>query len=187
MCEHKFIKTTYSKICEICGTESFILNLDTYNIFSAPISKSYDRKQRFKIKIDKLFLLHNGPNIKDDIWKALENNHFSTPQSIRDFLRHAKLKNKHYDCLRLFSKLFAKYEIQVEDSTALRNQILSDFDEIFFKWNSIIQSGLFFSSDWLLRKYITEYCPELFVFLKPKTSTNRHCKYVDMFQTISSR
>ena len=188
VCQHILVTTSHSEICTKCGKENQLLKLDTYNVYSAPISKSYDRRQRFFIKVDKLLLIHSGPKEKDAIWKALEGNSFKNPSDIRFHLRHkTKLLCKHYDCIRTFSKIFAQFDVQTKRSVHhIKADIQRSFQQILYGWNKYFFGTLFFSTDWLLRRFVKRYCPELVVFLKPIPKSNRSLKYVEMLQTIST-
>lgn len=187
MCTHQYLFTNFSQICTICGIETPILNLDVYNVYSAPMTKNYDRGQRFKLKVEKLLLLHSGPKSSEPVWRVLEEHveHLLHPMDIRTCLRKSKIKSKHYDCIHLFSKIFCNVFHEVQDHTTILATILKRFQDIYFNWKLKIGTGLFFSSDWLLRHLVSNLCPDLVVFLKPKTSQNRHDKYVKMLQTIS--
>ena len=161
VCLHQqSIHTNHSRICSDCGVENIFLKMDTYNIFSAPILKSYDRTQRFLVKLDKLLLIHSGPNIKDPIWAVLKKQCFKTPRDIRFFLRHYKnLKTKHYDCIRLFSKLFANFNIKPKKSVhEIRANVNKHFASLLYDWKRVCDEGLFFSTDWLMRKYVKKFC-----------------------------
>ena len=188
VCHHMMLSTSHSQICTKCGEETPLLNLDTYNVFSAPILKSYDRCQRFFIKVDKLLLIHSGPKPTDEIWKALEGNAFKRPSDIRFHLRHkTKLLCKHYDCIRIFSKIFAQFNVKTKRNVHhIKADIQRSFTQILYGWNKCFFGTLFFSTDWLLRRFVERCCPELLVFLKPIPKSNRSLKYVKMLQTIST-
>ena len=53
MCEHTWLVTNYSNICSSCGLERGVLKLDTWNKYAAPLTRNYDRKSRFSVKVDK--------------------------------------------------------------------------------------------------------------------------------------
>ena len=144
--------------------------------------------QRFCIKLDKLLLIHSGPSFKDEIWERLKKQQFRTPNDIRIFLRNeSNLKSKHYDCIRMFSKIFANFHVATKQNVCdIKVHIQHDFSNLLFQWKHLYFGGLFFSTDWLMRMYVLKYCPELLVFLKPKTTSNRDEKYVKMYQTIST-
>ena len=179
--------TGYSSICIKCGCERIMLANDVYNIHSAPMVGSYNRTLRFRIKCLKLLLIKTGPKIHDNVWHVLEANRefISNPEDIRRVLRTAKLKNKHYDHMHLFSKIFcSNYRLASTDAQEILNIFMKEFDTLYFRWKKIYYEGLFFSSDWLIRKMCNEFTPFLLPFLKPKTSAQRHLKYEKMYLTL---
>ena len=185
-----FISNEYSKICLKCGVQVPILNIDSYNLYSAPIIKSYNRSNRFRTKLEKLLLINTGPKSTEPVWKVLEKKR-SEIKSIADLritLRKASLKQKHYDSIRIFSKIFCGIDAQVEEVHSLCETILTDFENILFAWRKKYEeTDLFFSSDWLLRFLITRHKQDqLLQFLKP-SSKSRNQKYVKMFHTISKK
>ena len=187
MCSHQFILTDYCKICTLCGLQKKVLCLETFNQYSAPISKNYSRAHRFKLKTEKLLLINSGPSANEAVWQLLETHRDSlhTVADVRLCLRASDVKNKHYDCVRLFSKIFCNINVDVTDVHGVRKNMLDDFNTIYHSWTNHFDNGLFFSSDWLLRHLINKHCPKLHVFLKPKTSKCRDLKYINMLQTIS--
>jgi hypothetical protein len=185
-CEHDYICNEYSKICTNCGLQETILTLDNYNVYSAPILKTYDRRHRFKLKLQKLLLLHSGPKFSEPVWKILEKGSMDTIVELRMVLRNSNLKQKHYDTIRLFAKIFCKIQIDIEqDPYVLLQTMFKEFEEIHFAWKRTV-NDLFFSSDWLLRMLVKKYCPKLIVFLKPATSVLRNQKYSAMLNTIQT-
>jgi len=185
-CSHEYTCNLFSKICIRCGIQSTVLNLDTYNVFSAPILKSYDRRHRFKVKLHKVLMLHTGPKHSEPVWNVLEANEMKTITELRTVLRNSKLKQKHYDSIRLFAKIFCKINVDLpQDPYVLSQTMFRDFEEIHFAWKRN-PHDLFFSSDWLLRMLVAKYCSKLLLFLKPATSETRNKKYTDMLTTISS-
>ena len=97
MCKHHFLYTEYTRVCKVCGVENSILRVDRYNVYAAPLNRGYNRKQRFKIKVDKLLGLHSGPQCLDPVWKHLDERQLTlnSPFDVRECLRSSKLKNKH--------------------------------------------------------------------------------------------
>ena len=188
-CTAQKIKTQYSVICSECGSETPFLVCDFYNVFSAPIQKNYSRSHRFQQKVKKLLLIDSTPKSSDKIWQYLESNRVDLVDvaSIRKKLREAThIKQKHYDSIRLFYTVFCgQPRLIISEPHKLLDRIMQDFDDIFVKWSGYYQDGLFFSSDWLLRRIVSNHCPELMCFLKPATSASRNSKYEKMLQTIS--
>ena len=180
---HNLIETPFSQVCTECGKEHPLLVCDTYNINSAPMPSNYDRTRRFKVKCMKLLLIQKGPKYTDDVWTVLRMHQekITSCADIRKLLRASKIKHKHYDFVRLFSKVFNRNHrvVHLNPIHAL-NQIMLHFDEILFRWKNKLGSGLFFSSDWLLRRLCTILYPSLVCFLKPRTSRQRHQKYMKM-------
>ena len=155
MCEHNWLHTTYSRVCSTCGVEIKQLHVDTYNRFSAPILRGYNRCARFKLKVDKLLCFHSGPQFKDKIWNLLKQQQhiMSCPKDIRSVLRTLNTKNKHYDCCRIFSRTFTDFRVSLKYNVHdLRTKLVSKFEDIFMSWCSSPYDH-FFSYDFLLREF----------------------------------
>ena len=71
MCNHQYLHTNYSRICKYCGIESIRLELDTFNPNSAPLTREYNRANRFKNKVDRLLGISTPP-ARDPVWDYLE-------------------------------------------------------------------------------------------------------------------
>ena len=186
MCLHSFLFTGYSRICRNCGVEQSELHLDKYNACSAPLERGYNRRQRFKTKVTKLLGLHSGPPFKDPIWKHLATHRvtLNTPADCRECLRHAVVKNKHYDSVRTFSDTFTSFRVTV-DQQHTYSEMLTRFDKVFSMWTYYNQPS-FFSYDWLLRYFLEAIQSPLVVYLKPPTCRTRHDKYINLLETIRS-
>ena len=178
MCDHAWIHTEYSKICEQCGIEQIILKVDRYNKYSAPLQRGYDRCGRFKIKLDKLYGRHSGPKMDDPVWAELESIKYKlrNPDDIRKALRLLKVANKHYDCIRIFSDIFTKFRVTILDSQE-SDIILFKFRSIHAAWRRHRSQQQFFSYDYLLRHLLDELKSPLVVYCKPQTNKRRRLKY----------
>ena len=186
MCQHRFIHTGYSQICEDCGVENAILRIDTWNKFSAPLVRNYDRINRFRTKVDKICAIHSGPNCKDPVWGYLNKFKLYSPACIRYRLHRSKLNNKHYDCLRIFCDVFTSVRVNITDIHLLKKILIDRFHVIHHQW---ILSGeeSFFSYDYLLRIMLEEMRCPLLIYLKPKTNRRRMRKYQTKLRAIQSR
>ena len=181
--EEDFIFTDYSKICTGCGRELPILKLDSFNLFSAPLMKTYSRKLRFKIKVSKILGLHSGPKITDPIWKYLSEQPMENPNDVRHAIRTSNLKYKHYDCIRLFSNIFTPFKIITGDVRNIEKLLMHDFDKIFIKWSQG-EKASFFSYDWLLRYFLTKIDSPLLVYMKPLICLKKHKKYLMKYNCL---
>ena len=186
MCDHRFVFTPKStKVCTLCGSERFVLTLDSYSVSSAPFDRGYSRRQRFKIKINKLFGLHSGPPAHHPVWKYLQGNRMllNNPFDVRECLRRSNLKNKHYDDMRIFCDVFTDFTVHVSNQLQQRDRMLTEFDVIHCKW---VNSGEihFFSYAWLVRFLLKQVNPDLIAYLKPQTSKKRHLKYIQKILSI---
>ena len=114
MCKHTFLFTSHSKVCTSCGNEEPVLTLDVYNTYSAPLLKGYERTVRFRQKTDKLLYLRNPPPRDCPIWLFLKNQSMCSPQDIRTALRRYKGKNKHYDSIRMFTRVFTQFRVATQ-------------------------------------------------------------------------
>jgi len=184
-CEHVYVYTSWCKTCTLCGSESYHLALDTYNVFSAPLERGYSRVQRFKMKVDKLLALHSGPNCADPIWKYLDSRKLflNTPFDVRQCIRRSKLKLKHYDCVRIFTDTFTNFKIsnsgrRHSSTLTHKKKLLQLFEKLHHSWmQGVGPSGSFFSYDWVLRHFLEKENSPLVVYLKPKTCRQRDLKY----------
>ena len=186
MCNHNYVYSENTIICTNCGLETLYFKLDTFNKFSAPINRGYNRATRFKLKVDKLLGFHNGPAAKDPIWECLAKvpHALKTPSCIRKVLRSLKLKNKHYDSVRIFTDCFAEKKVMGETHT-LRVALLKMFDEVFYKWVSMKgQNETFFSYDFLLRQFLIIRKSPLYYYCKQTSCKRRNERYLKRFMTI---
>lgn len=189
MCQHHFIHTTHTRVCDKCGVETTVLRLDTFNVFSAPLCKGYQRAVRFRQKIDKLLYLQNAPALKCPVWKYLESQkELSTPGDVRRSLRTYTGKNKHYDCIRLFTRVFTPFRVSLKRSPDRLNALLTQlFSSIIRLWNrhNMMRDMPFFSYDFLLRNFLEKLESPLVVFCKPVTCHKRHVRNNERLKLIS--
>jgi len=132
--------------------------------------------------LEKLFGIHNGPKISDQVWNVLEKHVLKTPEDVRNALRGSKLKNKHYDCIRIFCDIFTPIKTQV--NRKLLQTLLDNFDFLHNRWLLLKPSGSFFSYDWLIRQLLEESDSPLLIYLKPRTCKKRHLKYLTLFEYL---
>ena len=183
--ERAVVETGYSVICVNCGTTTRSLGLDKFNLYSAPLQRSYERESRFMTKVDKLLGIIT-PKINDPIWELLSKcpDNLDNSTQVRAILRNSTLKDKHYDCVRSFTLIFSTLTYTEEFDPQLTRTILKNkFRNIHRRWSSCSKS--FFSYDWLLRMFLTEMESPLLKFLKPKTSKRRSKKYEVMLSGLS--
>ena len=181
MCQHTYVYSSWSKTCTLCGLETYFLSLDKYNVFSAPLERGYNRTQRFRIKLDKLLALHSGPNCLDPIWSYLDKHKLfmNTPFDVRQTIRRSKLKQKHYDAVRIFTDSFTNFRVSINTTPIiLKKRLLHKFDDLYIKWVQMNDSS-FFSYDWILRFFLEAEHSPLVAYLKPKTCRKRDSKYRD--------
>ena len=188
MCKHHFIHTPCTRVCVECGVEQVFLELDRYSAYSAPLNKGYQREVRFRQKIDKLISLQNAPPAKCPVWEYLKSrDSLKTPQDIRKALRTYKEKNKHYDCIRLFTRVFTPFRVHLKQSAVYLNQSLTrSFAEVLRLWSkyNIHNTMPFFSYDYLLRYFLERLNCKLLVFCKPVTCQKRHTRNNERMKTI---
>jgi len=183
MCKHDFILTSYSRICTQCGIEKTMLNLDVYNKFSAPLCKGYERSVRFRQKTDKLLYLMNPPPFESPIWMHLRKQNMSNPQGVRDALRIYTGKQKHYDCVRIFTRTFTPFRAESShDNVFLHKRLQELFACILRNWAT--HDTPFFSYDFLLRLFLAIMKSPLEAFCKPITCIRRHQRNLDRIRSI---
>ena len=175
---HEWLDCSYCKVCKLCGLTLQTLQLDTFCLSSAPLYRGYNRRARFCLKVKKLVGLHNGPNYTEPVWEYLNAQRLllNTPFDVRTSLRSSRLKNKHYDSMRIFCDTFTDYRVDV-DILLLQRQLLDEFDRLYAKWSrDTIHS--FFSYSWILRIFLDKLKSPLICYLKPPTCKRRHAKYL---------
>ena len=187
-CEHRFLNTTWSKVCCLCGYTERVLYLDQFNTNSAPLYKGYNRRTRFTLKVNKLLGIHSGPNSEDPIWPYLAKRSLflNSPLDIRNCLRNAPLRNKHYDCVRIFCDVFTDFKVSIDPQSTyqLQQYLFKQFETLYCRWNALRNSP-FFSYAWLLRRFLTDIYSPLIVYLKPRTCKRRNIKYETLLQSLT--
>jgi hypothetical protein len=188
-CVHNYVYLSTSKVCRLCGIEKRVLYLDQYSKYSAPLNRGYDRNGRMKIKLQKLFGLHSGPKAEDAVWEKLRavRHELHTPKHVRKKLRSFSLRNKHYDCTRIFTDTFTDFRVHVPHAQRLRERILHNFLVIHSSWRTHTPNEAFFSYDFLLRYLLEEEKCSLIVYCKPKTSKRRRKNYLEKLRVIQAR
>ena len=182
MCvKHNFIETTHSHVCLGCGLEQPFTRIDTWNPCSAPINKGYERTVRFRQKVDKLLFLQNAPRSDSLIWGYLKGCSLKTPGDVRKALRLFKGKNKHYDCIRLFTRCFTKFRVTAKhDALQLNRGLTNLFRLILRLWhrhnlNNVVRLP-FLSYDFILRTLLVKLDSPLVTYCKPVTCKKRDAR-----------
>jgi hypothetical protein len=184
-CEHAWLSTNHTEVCSNCGREKRILSLDSYNKWSAPLARTYDRKSRFSVKVEKLLGIHSGPPVHDDMWLLLKTCTLTTPDSIRKSIRHSKLNTKHYDCVRIFTDVFTEFRVAGYNTHDMKNYLEKCFAVVHRCWcRSQCVKESFFSYDFLLRYFLEQIASPLLVYLKPRTNKRRLRKYMNKLTVI---
>ena len=187
MCQHVWRCTDCSRVCHLCGLERWSLSLDRFATYSAPMHTGYDREARFKLKVDKLLGFHSGPGFADPVWNALDERRadMKCPRDVRRVLRGLDLKNKHYDCVKLFTTVFTPFRVtKLFDVLLLKQRLTRMFSDVLVKWNRFAHQQPFFSYDFLLRYFLEVLRSPLAVFVKPYTCKRRKKKYLAMLASI---
>ena len=154
-----------------------MLCLDTYNAYSAPLCKGYQREVRFRQKIDKLISLQNAPPSTCEVWDFLKSrNPLNTPECVRKALRSYTGRNKHYDSIRLFTRVFTPFRVSLKRSPDRLNERLTTFfsyiNRLWTRYNVRVTMP-FFSYDFLLRQFLEHLESPLVVYCKPVTCKKR--------------
>ena len=185
MCNHDFVHLDYCRICQICGLEEHQLRLDTYNVNSAPLHQGYNRRARFRLKVDKLIGYHSGPNVRDPVWAHLQQcRGLKTSTCVRRALRSFKISQKHYDSVRLFTRVFTPFVIPRVNTLATKESLEKQFEHVLVLWNRSRLTRPFFSYDFLLRRFLECIRSPLIVFVKPYTCKKRRRKYENLLFEI---
>ena len=189
---NEFLHTNYNtRICNNCGreTQHGPTPEHDYTFKSLPIP--YSRVCRFVELVTKLLGVGHGPRQTDPVWRVLEGEApYCTTHQILLQLKRAKIVNKHYNSLHLFSKVFlSNYkppDISPRDMKALRITMKSWFEQVLYLWNKSAIEG-FFSYNWLIEQFLL--CLKincLFPYLKKLQCPIRRQKYADRWKIISN-
>ena len=184
MCSHIHNVETnyYTVICTACGAErNFGPHPEPVYSQNMALNRSYSRPERWKTLIYKLTGFHNGPNVADPVWAYLEKHKpFPGPQHILTALRSSGLRNKHYQSIFIFTKVFAPdFVLPTAEQSKLTNTLLKKyFESVFSLWNRYRKGAPFFSYNWLIEQGIhyvghTEFLP----FLKKLLCKRRRQRY----------
>ena len=189
-CSHpKTVSTEYSVICTHCGVERpIIVNTMDYpqSISSAPLSRLYNRCDRWLSIVKKVVGIHSGPSSSDPVWKYLEKHKQTllTPSNITQCLRKSKLKNKHYPCLHVFAKTFcSQYACPSTPAPQVLYSLECYFRHILDLWSRAKkkETDPFFSYNWLIEQalYLYNYV-DYFPYVKLLKCSARRQRYVQM-------
>ena len=195
-CDNRFlVQSEYGTvICTKCGIETKI-TLEPHEAscnqfdFSPPIFRVYSRPDRWKTIVSKIVGVHSGPPRDDPVWPYLKSHshNITCPQDILALLRKSKLKNKHYQCIHIFSKAFLKTYSPPNVSPNLVTKNLNIyFDHINHIWlKQFAPSCPFISYAWLLEQALSFYgFREYLPYLKKLMCKNRRQKYVTLLNTL---
>ena len=160
-CGGRLIQTSYSNVCRSCGNEiSVLCNMRTSPGYSRSHSalkqSTYSRRYRFNSLLLKTVLYHSGPDKDDHVWSYLEEHRDSlkTCKDIQHVLSRRPLKNKRYDMLGIFCKVFcpgtAPVKIVTNKQIRLAMQL---FDALERRWK-LARLRKFFSYYYLLERVL---------------------------------
>ena len=158
------------------------MHLDSYNQYSAPLARSYQRKVRFLSKVDRLLGIVTPP-ATSAMWEVLDKqkDNLHNPDDVRKALRGCKVVMKHYDSLRTFTDSFTTFKCESYDTLRTRDYLEKRFTRVHSDWGRNSENK-FYSYDWLIRVFLEEINSPLLVYLKPKTSKRREKRYIEMFK-----
>ena len=189
LCTHATtVNTEYSTICTCCGLERpLLINVMDYptSQTSAPLTRLYNRGDRWTSIVKKIVGVHSGPNNSDPVWKYLEKHKdsFKGPKDIVKCLRKSNLRNKHYPCIHLFAKTFYKGYTPPSDSPESVIQKLDNyFQHILQLWSTCkIPQDQFFSYNWLIEQGLHLYgIRGYFPYIKFLKCPHRRQRYVSL-------
>ena len=189
MCSHSnTVATDYSVICTCCGLERpLLVNIMDYptSQSSAPLTRLYNRGDRWTSIVKKIVGIHSGPNNSDPVWKYLEDHKdsFTSPKDIVKCLQKSNLKNKHYPCIHLFTKTFYKgYTAPQEAPGTVIKMLATYFQHILQLWSTCkSENDQFFSYNWLIEQGLHLYGLQgYFPYVKLLKCPHRRQRYVHM-------
>ena len=189
MCSHaQTVTTDYSIICTTCGLERpIVVNIMDYpqSLCSAPLTRLYNRCDRWTCIVKKVTGVHTGPCNTDPIWKHLEEHKdsFRSSADVLASMAKSKAKNKHYPCLHVFCRMFCQgYRRPNPDPHTVIKKLDSYFKHILNLWSTAkLPDDQFFSYNWLLEQGLalygfTEYIP----YVKRLKCITRRQRYVSL-------
>ena len=155
-CGGVLTRTSYSHVCMECGRETKSFDpqffLPGYNQSHAILrhSSTYSRRYRFHSLLLKTVLFHSGPAREDRIWYYLETQRpFHCVKDIQLALSKTNHKQKRYDCLGIFCKVFLPQVVIPRVTSAQIEQAMALFDSVLERWRTTRVSR-FFSYFYLL-------------------------------------
>ena len=162
-CGGRIIQTSYSDVCRDCGKEDSVLcNMRTSPGYSRAHSalkqSTYSRRYRFHSLLLKTVLYHTGPDKDDQVWSYLEENRDSlkTCKDIQHLLSRRPLKNKRYDMLGIFCKVFCPDTVPKEPVTNKQIRLAMQlFDALERRWK-LARVRKFFSYYYLLERVLNK-------------------------------
>ena len=145
----------------------------------------YKRKKRFEEMLKKLIYPHVEK--KDEIVVAsLFDREFDCTESLITFLKQTKIKDKRYQSVHAFARLFCKDYNEVEALTedGLKRCVLM-FEEIEHRFIKHTAKVPFFNYNWVMKKIlhahgVTRFDP----FLKNIKCKKRNAYYSDLFTRL---
>ena len=161
MCTHELIVSNYAtKICIKCGLETeYGLPTSEGYTENMPLDIGYSRYNRMTTLLNKLFspLLFGTPNSRV-MYEVLQQQ-FKDGTELLQWLSKLNLKNKRYPNAHYY---FAVHNKQYKVPTAPHQPIIRKMLSVFHKLESVFENRVhqyksFFSYNWLLRKFLTDF------------------------------
>ena len=190
-CEERCIQTNFSFICRECGRERRSFQQDMFlpgynRCFSSMNPTLYSRRYRFLSLLQKACGHNSGPASSDPVWEKLEKGApYHTITELQKVLSQTPFKNKRYDSLPCFSRVFLGAQIAVPPNVV--QKIMRSFDKIEQNWR---KSGVkrFFSYYYLLEILLSRAgYTDCLKFCKKLNCSKRRTYYDELLESITQR
>ena len=182
-----FIMADGFNTCRNCGViTSQMEYLNGIENYVEPLQLCvYKRKKRFEEMLKKMVYPH--PEKKDElVLAALFGHTFNNTQELVSFLKQTNLKDKRYQSLHAFVRLFCKDYTEVKVLTHFEiKRCVKLFEEIEYRFVKHATLVPFFNYNWVMLKIlhligVTRFDP----FLKKIKCKKRNSYYTGLFKTL---
>ena len=188
-CDTPLIQTNYTNVCPSCGVEkrTFDLFLPGYGQTHGRLrsSTTYSRRYRFHSLLLKSVCFHSGPHCDDFVWKFLEERKpYANSGEIQKTLAKTTQKNKRYDMLPIFTKVFCKGLITKNANSRQIRTAMRLFEALECRWKQSRMKrffSYFYLLEQILRKVGAGFCLE---HCKALICKKRRAFYQEMLQKL---
>lgn len=194
MCEHELICTDTTRVCVLCGKETYFLQNCTYancgfTVRHSPFLSGYSRTKRFRGMVDALFWpTPSNPDTKT--LKYLMNKPLNNRQDIIDAISTSNLKDKRFGSIHIFCRLFDPNYEEPDHGCLFQmiKRMVTEFGHIEARFQQLFPQEPFINYTHILRHLLSKlgfisYLP----FVKTLKCEKRKAKYNKMLSVLSRK